>query len=545
MRRRGAGLFFAALLAAGAAAVPARTQDAPGRGFYWPHRVFAIPVDTARIAQGGKTPTHLQLYAAHAGGGWQPAAKKDFTQLDDLKDTGGKKGFNFVADRDGVYEFSVQYHYKGGEAEPQRTDELTPLLKVTIDTTLPVVRLVAAGNGVEWSATDENLDPDGVRLQAKFPHWSEWKTITDRPILPTGRYSWSLQQGQTLDVRVVARDRAGNENSSAPVQVPGTGAFNTGLPKLGGGPDVGPVGGGPGLPSPRVEYVNTEPFDISYKIERAGRSGIQAAQLYVLADRAAGWTLGKRYPINPVATTGDSLKLPYSPPDPGKGRTADGTYGFYVGPESGAGTKADPPGPNTPPMVYVVYDTRPPFINITGVRVGAGGAKGPVVEITWETSDQNLLADPISLEYAEDPTAVRWKEIRYRLPPGTERQDADGLKKHVGQFAWEVPDEKLWKFYVKARSVDRAGNSSESVWKDAVIVDLEKPAATITGVRGGPGGGGGGGGAAPAPRPDPPPVVRPMPPPPAKKLPTPPMTDEPPAKGSGPALPDLPGTIPP
>ena len=52
--------------------------------------------------------------------------------------------------------------------------------------------------------------------------------------------------------------------------------------------------------------------------------------------------------------------------------------------------------------------------------------------------------------------------------------------------AWDIPDEKLWKFYVRARAVDKAANVGEYVWPKEVIVDLEKPSATIDRVRGGP-----------------------------------------------------------
>jgi hypothetical protein len=83
-----------------------------------------------------------------------------------------------------------------------------------------------------------------------------------------------------------------------------------------------------------------------------------------------------------------------------------------------------------------------------------------------------------------DKDAVAWKEVKYRLPPGQERPDAVGQKRYVGTYTWEVPDETLWKFHVRIRSVDKAGNTGKDQWKDEVIVDLETPAAGITGVRG-------------------------------------------------------------
>ncbi len=554
MRRRGAGFVLAVTLAATAVAVSTRAQDAADRAskvHYWPNRVFSLPVEVAvieRVAaeKGTPVPTHLQLYTSLARAPWQPAgAKKALNSLDPLPD--GKKGLSFTADRDGEYEFTVLYHHKDGSTSPKDASELAPMLRVVIDTTLPTIRLSASGNGVEWSATDDNLDPDGIRLQAKFPHWAEWKTEDNRAFRPNDRFAWKLDPKQVLEVRVMARDRAGNENYSAPVQIPSTGAFNTGLPKFGSDFPIQPGGGGGGAPpQPRIDYVNNPNFDIDYRIDRAGRSGIHAAQLYVQKQRG-GWEPVKRYPIEPPATTGQNLKLAYR-----ANETEEGVYGFFVAPESGAGTKADPPGPNALPMVRVVYDKTKPFLKITGVRVGAGGVKGPEVEIAWETFDQNLLPNPITLEYALDKSAVQWRPIGDRLAPGVERPDAQGTRRYVGQFRWEVPDETLWKFYVRARSVDMAGNSETDVRQDPVIVDLEKPAASITGVRGSgdgpaPGGGSGALPESPPTRPQPPtpapktnPPIRPM---------TTPMTKTedpvtPPGGGlpspAGPILPDLP-----
>jgi hypothetical protein len=53
----------------------------------------------------------------------------------------------------------------------------------------------------------------------------------------------------------------------------------------------------------------------------------------------------------------------------------------------------------------------------------------------------------------------------------------------------------LWKFYVRIRAIDKAGNVGEHIWGQKstdrnsepveILVDLEKPAATIDRVRGG------------------------------------------------------------
>lgn len=537
MRLRWPGLAFVVALAALAAAATRAQDDRASRVHYWPHRKFFIPIDPANVERSAKekgtpVPTHVQLHYSLARGNWQPGPKRALNAFD-TNSVDGKKGFDFNAERDGEFEFCVQNHYADGSTTPARADEFVAQLRVTIDSTLPAVRVNVMGNGVEWVATDDNLDPDGVRLQAKRPNWPEWKTEDKRAFKANDRWAWQLQPGEVLDVRVLARDRAGNEAYSVPVQVSGNGgAFSTGLPRLG---SDAPLTGSPGLPQPRIDYVKTPNFDIDYKIDKAGRSGIEAAELYIQKPGRGGWQKGDRYPLPKTAFTGDSLKLKYAAPE-----NDEGVYGFYVAPESGAGLKAPPPGPNAQPMVYVTYDKTPPHLQITGVRVGTGAGKGPVVEIMWETFDQNLLPDPISLDFALDKNAVQWSEIRNRLPPGSERGDAQNLRRYVGQFTWEVPDEKLWKFHVRARCVDKAGNSTTHVYKDAVVVDLDVPAASITGVRGT------GEPPAPAVTPRPQPKANPPAPvvPPAAPPMSPPMTENIPAVPvppvTPPALPNLP-----
>ena len=90
MPRRGAVL-LGACLAAVLAAAPAAPQDPSADGvptYYWPHRVFSIPVDVARINRQEQRPTHLQLYYAVGRKQWQRGEK---LPLDGLKDIGEPK----------------------------------------------------------------------------------------------------------------------------------------------------------------------------------------------------------------------------------------------------------------------------------------------------------------------------------------------------------------------------------------------------------------------------------------------------------------------
>lgn len=527
MPRRGAvllGACLAAVLAAAPAAVP---QDAPADGvptYYWPHRTFSIPVDVARINRQDQRPTHLQLYSALNRGQWQRAAK---LPLDGLKDLGdGKKGFEFNAPQDGEYEFTVQHIFADGSATPKDTD-LGPQLRIVIDSTPPTVRLFATGNGVEWAAADENLDTrdaKAVTLEVRRAQGGAWQKITSRTFRTTDSYKWDLKPSDVLEVRVTVKDRAGHEGVSPIVRVPGDGVPGVGV---GRGPDTWPPratdpltrpGGeaGTGVPQPSIFYVNTLKFDVDYAVQRMGRSGVKAAHLFVQREQGT-WQPAKNSPF-PVslkpADGGQTLSLPFE-------AEREGLYGFYVIPESGAGKRSADPRKADQPMVFVDVDTTAPFAKITGVQVTAG-ARGPQVEINWNVADRNLMPRPVSLEYSVDKTAETWREIKYQLE--------NNLGRDTGRYVWEVPDENLWKFWVRIRAVDKAANTATHVWTEEVIVDLEKPTAGIQKVRGGKDG--------PAtpnpnlgvtPRPEPPRSDRPA-------IPTPPPGGNP----SGPKLPDLP-----
>lgn len=456
-------LGLAAALALGTAA---RSEDDPFGGlrpYYWPHRSFGFPIDTDATAKMDPKPTHIQLYYALNRGTFQKGPKLPLTGLSNIDN--GKKGIVFEAPRDGDYEFAGQFIFPDGSVGP-KFEALAPTIRVVIDTTFPRVQLAPLGNGVEWRATDDNLDPAGVILECKWPTSSEWTKIDGRTFKTTDSYAWKIPPGKSLDVRVTARDRAGHEGSSPVVRIPAEPGTPVGLPKTGG-----TLVSTDALPKSRIDFVNQLDFTVDSTVQRMGRSGVQAAHLYVQKEQG-DWALVKRHPVKltPDDKAPHTLSLPFK-------AEREGTYGFYIIPESGAGTKTDDPKKDDPAMVLVVVDTTKPKVEITGVQVKPGGVRGPLVEISWTASDQNLMPQPVSLEWSLARDAVKWNEIKYRLD--------NNLTPNSGRYAWEVPDEKVWKFYVRARAVDKAANVGEHVWGKEVIVDLEKPAATIDRIRGG------------------------------------------------------------
>lgn len=465
------GLVAGIVLALAPAERPAKAQDPFGglRPNYWPQRRLGHPINPDALGALSPKPTHLQLYYSLNRGAFQKGPKVAVGALQPISE--GKQGFVFDAPRDGDYEFAVQQVFADGTVSPKES-QLAGESRTVIDTVPPRVQLAAVGNGVEWQAADDNLDPaaGAARLECKWPTSAEWTEVKDRPFRPGDSYAWRMPPGKVLEVRVRARDLAGNEGTSPVVRVPGDPGATVGLPK--GGTGVGPVGG-PGLPQPRIDYVNSLSFDVEYTVQKMGRSGVQASHLFVLKEQG-GWEAVKRHPVR--LTPDDKshkLSLPYR-------AEREGTYGFYVIPESGAGKRADDPKRDDPPMVLVVVDTTKPRVQVTGVQVKPGGAKGPLVEFTWEVSDPNLMPKPVNLDWSLDKGAAVWNKVEHGLD--------NNLTRTSGRFAWEVPDEKVWRFWVRASAVDKAGNSAEHVWPQEVLVDLEKPSATINRVHGGPGG---------------------------------------------------------
>ena len=120
--------------------------------------------------------------------------------------------------------------------------------------------------------------------------------------------------------------------------------------------------------------MNTLKFDVDYTIQKMGRSGIQAAHMFVMRNQS-NWELVKRFPVKLMPSDKDqTLSLPYEAKE-------EGTYGFYVIPESGAGKRAeDPKKDDFQPLVWVVVDKTPPYVKITGVQVKPGSSRGPLVE---------------------------------------------------------------------------------------------------------------------------------------------------------------------
>jgi hypothetical protein len=465
--RHGLGVIAAVLAAL--AAVPARAQEPALQ--YWPLREISFPVSLEKIKESHPRTAKVRFYVARDRGRFEREAERALDDLDVIDDR-NRRGFRYTSPSDGEYAFALQLVYSDGDVNP-RDAELSAHHRVVIDTRPPQVRIAASGRfGVEWEVIDDNPKPDGVELQIRWigeqtfkPYNPRAFNLRDRftipgPTLPTS--------SQPLEVRVVARDRAGLEGVSAIVTLPAGAGAGTGLPR----DPLRPAGSGFGhtndfLTQPEIRYISSRTMTIESKLTRVTRSGVKAAHLWV-NDGKSGWRLARSEPQAITSTDRDpTIRIEHAV-------EKDGLYGFIVIPENGAGGKQDDPRPGDPAQFLIEVDTDEPVVKVKSVKVSPGGAVGPRVEIEWMAQDKNLFEEPILLEYQTG--GGPWQPI------------TPGKVRNSGRYVWEVEDPNLWRFHVRATAWDKASNRSEHVYEKEVLVDLEKPAAVIEKVQEVPGG---------------------------------------------------------
>ena len=93
--------------------------------------------------------------------------------------------------------------------------------------------------------------------------------------------------------------------------------------------------------------------------------------------------------------------------------------------------------------------------------------------LQWTARDtRQLAADPITLEWSENPDAKDWKPV----VPGVKSLP------NSGQYAWRVPNLPNYRIYLRARAYDMAGNVGEDRTEKPVLIDLTRPEGKIRGI---------------------------------------------------------------
>jgi hypothetical protein len=446
-------LSFVLLYLMGQIAQVSSTEPAsPDKVFYQDKRAFNIPFSVrhspGRIVE-------FRLFASENGGPWVMVSQGRPAQ-----GRPEKEKILYRGDRDGPFAFAVQLLREGNIFDPP-TKELQVGMRVVIDTQPPRATIRAkvesdGSAGVEWDVVDENLDKNSVVLEYRWPEQAEWLPFDPKAAYkPRDSMSWELKSGQKLEVRIRAKDLAGNKVTSAAVWTP---------PQVGGNNFIDPMKEEPGPLNPSrstLFYRKTRQVKLDFDVQ-VGPSGLAVLELYYQGF-GTDWKLyekKKEFAIDDPERLTTSQSLTFE-------ATGDGLYGFIIVAKNHAGVGGSAPKKGDLPRIEMICDTTPPTLTMKQPTVRSNGDRGAFVDIEWVAKDANLAPQPINIYYSPDPKKEEWKLVADRL-------------ENNGKFTWNVDTSSVpFQFYIKVTALDRADNSSEVITEKKVIVDLTVPSIDI------------------------------------------------------------------
>lgn len=440
-------------------------------------------------------------------------------------------GFTYTAKDDGEYWVQMQLVFKDGTLEPKDPSRTPPAEKLVIDTVKPVVTVTVAEMAgdevvVEWKVDDKHPADGTTRLFYKPTGGSDasWLEAPAGSIKKRAARFKPTGSGP-ITVQVATADLAGNVGhmnkevgAKGAVVAAGKQEVAPAPPGgLGGTKDpFGPAPGGP-LPPPNFDPTPTPPtkfepvqpttppaegpkpiatstvtppagiaptrpelppadapaaqfsrsprFDLNYTLD-SGASGVARVDLYVSRDDGRSWVRwsqhdGRETPLKVVLDTRFNKEV-------------EGDYGFVLVPVSGAGLSDGAPVAGTAPDLKVRVDATAPVIKVYAPT--ADPTNKAALVLNWEATDKNFGRDPIAIEYAEAPQGP-WKSVTGTDGPAAARVE------NSGSYSWQPPlNLASPKVYLRFTAWDLAGNKSEVVTPNPILVDLTKPKARIQGI---------------------------------------------------------------
>ncbi len=207
-------------------------------------------------------------------------------------------------------------------------------------------------------------------------------------------------------------------------------------------------------------------FELNYTLD-VGPSGVARVDLYVTRDDGRSWIKwsthdGRENPLKVVLDTRFNKEI-------------EGDYGMALVPTSGAGLSEAAPASGTNPEMRVRVDMTAPVIKV--YQPTADPNNKHALLLNWEASDANFGKEPIAIEYAEDPRGP-WKSVS--APEATTMQHRID---NTGSYSWQPPlNLATPKVYLRFTAWDTAGNKSDAVTPNPILVDLTKPKARIQGI---------------------------------------------------------------
>ena len=209
----------------------------------------------------------------------------------------------------------------------------------------------------------------------------------------------------------------------------------------------------------RERVVATRRFQINYKLDDIGPSGIGGVELFITEDNGRVWW---KYGDDPDQKSPFDVEVPH-----------DGIYGFAIRVRSGAGLSTEPPLPGEPPSIVIAVDQTPPVVELLPIQQGQGTNTNRLM-IRWRMIEEHPADRPVSLYYAANLNGP-WEPI------SGWREDTNGT------FEWVVGPGVPPQFYVRVMAKDSAGNVGKAETPMPIVVDLQRPSARIVDVEVTPG----------------------------------------------------------
>lgn len=222
-----------------------------------------------------------------------------------------------------------------------------------------------------------------------------------------------------------------------------------------GFPPPQPLGGSvvpPSRPAGNAQLTNQSQVALDYSVSKAGPSGIGSVELYLSADDGRTW---RKHAEDSDLTPPFNVELP-----------GEGVYGLILIVKSRAGLGKAPPQPGDLPQTRLEVDTTPPAVQLYEPEPDPQ-RQGSLV-LTWNVSDRNMAANPITLQWAERADGA-WQTIGTELP-------------NSGRHSWQLPQRIPGEVYLRLIARDAAGNSSVAQTPKPVLVDLSVPEGVINGL---------------------------------------------------------------
>ena len=225
---------------------------------------------------------------------------------------------------------------------------------------------------------------------------------------------------------------------------------------------------------PRAMVIGAVNFDLNYQVEQRGPSGISRVDLWVTRDDGKSWVWWSKHEGRDPALKVNLGTTTNSQPE--------GLYGFRLVPVSGAGLSDASPVAGDSPDMRVIVDTTAPVVKIFPAIADPNAVDALMLQ--WDATDKNFGDDPITLEWCEGP-AGPWRPVATAA-----NSDSLGVVSkrlpNTGKHSWKVPAGLPPRVYLKVTAKDAAGNTTEQVTREPILVDLTKPRAKITGIGNGP-----------------------------------------------------------